>query len=289
MDMDNTKLNEIKRTDKGAKHKDGRPLRPLSAYNIFFQMERNRIMKEQANPDAKHASGGFANLANIISARWKKVDGALKIELDAMAKLDRERYDREVDVWKANMLKKAKDAEAAASSAEAEAEDAAAREKCKFDRLPWSEFDLASIANISVKSGAAIPSLTFKRNPPPQGHGPFNVVVGAARPLVANHETGLPHVTPTPSRPTVQVQASENNQAQASDVRFPARSPTFDQDNLRTNQANYMRGYAHAFMANVPRFTSDHSSSLELDGTSFMRDYFKGFKTASEMWGMNGI
>ena len=57
-------------------------------------MERNRITKEQANADAKHASGGFNNLANTISARWKKVDGTLKIELDTMAKLDRERYDR---------------------------------------------------------------------------------------------------------------------------------------------------------------------------------------------------
>jgi hypothetical protein len=80
-------------------------------------------MKEQANADAKHASGGFNNLANTISARWKKVDGTLKIELDTMAKLDRERYDLEVEKWRASMLKIAEDVEAASKAAASVAED----------------------------------------------------------------------------------------------------------------------------------------------------------------------
>ncbi|KAL3798922.1 hypothetical protein ACHAWO_013039 [Cyclotella atomus] len=203
------KLNEIKRTDKGAKHKDGRPLRPLSACNIFFQMERNRITKEQANPDAKHASGAFANLTNTILARWKNIDGALKIELDAKAKLDKERYNREVDVWKANMLRIAEEAasKAAASSADV-AEEAPARDG-NLDSVALSESTLDSIANskdgrrsITVKPGAVIPPLPFKVTRG-RGRGSSNNVVGV-RPLVANHETGLPLVTPVQSRPSLQ-------------------------------------------------------------------------------------
>ncbi|KAL3783314.1 hypothetical protein ACHAWO_013322 [Cyclotella atomus] len=63
------KLDDITRTKRVGKHKDGRPLRPLSAYNIFFQLERKRIMKEQDKPCAKHAAGGFGSLASAISTK----------------------------------------------------------------------------------------------------------------------------------------------------------------------------------------------------------------------------
>ncbi|KAL3768279.1 hypothetical protein ACHAWO_012389 [Cyclotella atomus] len=100
--MMKAKLDDITRTKRVGKHKDGRPLRPLSAYNIFFQLERKRIMKEQGNPDAKHAAGGFGSLASIISTKWKAIDDAVKLKLEAMAKLDRDRYAREMDAWKAS-------------------------------------------------------------------------------------------------------------------------------------------------------------------------------------------
>jgi hypothetical protein len=106
--MMKAKLDDITRTKRVGKHKDGRPLRPLSAYNIFFQLERKNIMKEQGNPDAKHTAGGFGSLASVISTKWKTIDGALKLELEAMAKLDKDRYDCEVEVWKASKAAEAK-------------------------------------------------------------------------------------------------------------------------------------------------------------------------------------
>jgi hypothetical protein len=60
------KLDSIKRNKTG-KHQDGRPLRPLSAYNIFFQMQRNQLMSDQSNPEAKHVSGGFGNLVSCCT------------------------------------------------------------------------------------------------------------------------------------------------------------------------------------------------------------------------------
>ena len=102
------KLNGIKRASK-SKHKDGRPLRPLSAYNIFFYMERMRVMKEQSDPNTKHAAVGFGVLASTVAAKWKEIDTVLKLELETMARLDKKRYDRENEEWKLNMLNKAGD------------------------------------------------------------------------------------------------------------------------------------------------------------------------------------
>jgi hypothetical protein len=155
-----TKPNDIKRTEKGA------------AYEIFFQMERNRIMNEQANRDAQRASVGYDNLADTISARWKKVDGALKIELDVMAKLDKDRYDRENEEWKVNMmLKKAEDHKAAAWAESLE--DMVEKTPSRYMSL--NEPVLTAMAtpkggrqSISFKSGAAIPPLPFKTTPRPR-------------------------------------------------------------------------------------------------------------------------
>jgi hypothetical protein len=60
------KLDNITRNNRKGKHDNGRPLRPLSAYNIFFQMQRNKLMEEQSKPGAKHVSGGFENLVSSV-------------------------------------------------------------------------------------------------------------------------------------------------------------------------------------------------------------------------------
>jgi len=98
---------------------DGRPRRPLTSYNIFFQIERKRIMQEQRasgvapmenkhNPkrNGKHANVGFANLARIVAARWKSLGPDTKRWLDEQAWLDKERYRREMEEWLANSRSK---------------------------------------------------------------------------------------------------------------------------------------------------------------------------------------
>ena len=93
---------------------DGRPHRPLTSYNIFFKMERKRIMQEQAslefhsstpnnkrNPkrNGKHANVGFANLARMVSTRWRSIDANTKQFLEEQARMSKEQYKMEMEEW----------------------------------------------------------------------------------------------------------------------------------------------------------------------------------------------
>ena len=61
------------------------PRRPLSAYNLFFKSERQRIVasiSERPNPrlgqSGKAVGLGFAGLARDIASKWKVLDSAEK-------------------------------------------------------------------------------------------------------------------------------------------------------------------------------------------------------------------
>ena len=63
----------------------GKPRRPLSSYNIFFALQRKKILDEQHlsiqdGTYAIHTNVGFANLANIVAKRWKNVDPEFKAD-----------------------------------------------------------------------------------------------------------------------------------------------------------------------------------------------------------------
>ena len=98
---------------KQKKDDDGRPRRPRSAYNFFFQMQRKVIMEKQKHEPkvvhksmrnkhriGKHANVGFVNLARIVGESWRKVDPELRKELEDQAQLDKKRYEREMVVWR---------------------------------------------------------------------------------------------------------------------------------------------------------------------------------------------
>jgi hypothetical protein len=81
----------------------GIPRRPLSSYNMFFSLQRKKIVDEQQlSAQVKNdgrANVGFANLANIVAQQCKNVDPALKAELDEKAHQDRIRYKNEMREW----------------------------------------------------------------------------------------------------------------------------------------------------------------------------------------------
>ncbi|KAL3781062.1 hypothetical protein HJC23_012824 [Cyclotella cryptica] len=106
-------VQSTKTTRKSKTNHNGRPRRCLSAYNIFFGLERKRIMKEQARTEiaatmsnkskrraGKHANVGFANLARIVSQRWRNIDPATKLKLEDLARKDKERYELEMEEWR---------------------------------------------------------------------------------------------------------------------------------------------------------------------------------------------
>jgi hypothetical protein len=88
-----------------AKHEGAKPKRHLSAYNWFFQMERQRILDEiptrkEGKPRKSHGKIRFADLARMIAAKWKSLSKAERVTYDKKAAIDRERYQREMEVWK---------------------------------------------------------------------------------------------------------------------------------------------------------------------------------------------
>ena len=90
--------------------------RPLSAYNIFFKVQRYLIITGKPNElDIKtiheiastpnyrgkrihrksHGKIGFSELAKEISQRWKTCDKNVKVHFKELARKDRARYDQE--------------------------------------------------------------------------------------------------------------------------------------------------------------------------------------------------
>ena len=112
----------------------GMPRRPLSAYNIFFQAQREKMLSEgipedatlafkndeSKEEDAAHLPGskkkkkkrirknrrktlgiGFGNLARAIASQWKNLDEASKAPFEEKAKIEKDRYEKEMVVWRA--------------------------------------------------------------------------------------------------------------------------------------------------------------------------------------------
>jgi len=89
------------------------PRRPLSAYNIFFREKREEMMSANRPTEAASEGGGrkgsasksvgigFANLARTIAGEWKNLDEKSKAPYIETAREEKERYNREMVVWRA--------------------------------------------------------------------------------------------------------------------------------------------------------------------------------------------
>jgi len=85
------------------------PRRPLSAYNLFFREERERMLNEHRQT-AQAARGdtneplpepkiGFENMAKTIGKRWKALSEEEMARYKDLAKEDMKRYRRERDAY----------------------------------------------------------------------------------------------------------------------------------------------------------------------------------------------
>lgn len=70
-----------------------RPSRPLSAYNYFFRMERERLVAE--NPMMVKTLG-YKGMAKFLGKQWKKTDKDTSAPYHAMAAQDKARYAQEL-------------------------------------------------------------------------------------------------------------------------------------------------------------------------------------------------
>jgi hypothetical protein len=82
------------------------PRRPLSAYNLFFKSERERLIAsihEDCTPDTrkgKSAGIGFAALAREIAKKWKSLGESDRVSYERQAEAEKQRYTDEISVWK---------------------------------------------------------------------------------------------------------------------------------------------------------------------------------------------
>lgn len=114
------------------------PKRPLSAYNLFFKAEREKLIEKLSagprkgkaaedeetteEPDEEEAAAilecvdspgsagskkqmktsglGFANLAKTIASKWKTLDPKERAPFEERASTDKQRYDVEVGKWR---------------------------------------------------------------------------------------------------------------------------------------------------------------------------------------------
>jgi len=103
-----------------------KPMRPLSAYNMFFQNQRERIVAgktDDPTPEEiqqsvvkmltsktrgpkrrqdriSHGQISFGDLARAIAAKWKAIDPKLKVVYNHYAAQEKVRYKKEVVIWK---------------------------------------------------------------------------------------------------------------------------------------------------------------------------------------------
>lgn len=107
-----------KRTRKKWKKPVGKPNRPLSAYNLYFQKERAIMLGDAAEkvdqePGKKrvhrktHGKIGFAEMAKIIGAKWKKLPEEEKEEFVQIAAKKKEQYAIDLEKWREEQKKKA--------------------------------------------------------------------------------------------------------------------------------------------------------------------------------------
>jgi gas vesicle protein len=90
---------------------DGKPKRPLSAYNLFFRDQRTLLLgadkPSQEMEDFKkrahcktHGKISFSDMAKLIGIRWKSLDEYTRKIYAARAQMDMQRYTTEVGIWK---------------------------------------------------------------------------------------------------------------------------------------------------------------------------------------------
>lgn len=87
--------------------KDGleKPKRPLSAYNLFFQSQRQELLAQlpvraQGKPKNSHGKCGFQELARIIGAKWRNLDNVSRNYFDKLAAIEKKKYDKAVKYYK---------------------------------------------------------------------------------------------------------------------------------------------------------------------------------------------
>ena len=81
-----------------------KPKRPLSAYNYYFAFERQKLLAERKTGQEGSKGIGFANMGRTIANRWNNLKLHEKTQFQELAKKDKIRYKKEMDIWKQSQI-----------------------------------------------------------------------------------------------------------------------------------------------------------------------------------------
>jgi HMG-box domain len=84
----------------------GKPKRPLSAYNIFYQEVRQEILEERNGSQEAGMGGiGFRNLTRAVAEKWKDLDSTLKRPYELKAREAKAQYLVDLALWEKSRQK----------------------------------------------------------------------------------------------------------------------------------------------------------------------------------------
>jgi len=117
----NVSHSALHKTSNKVKHlRKGKPKRALTAYNLFFKEQRERIVSETrrqhvhahvvGNGRDKREGGakiqsctiGFKEMGKIIGLQWKELDSEMRLVYEKRAKADTKRYNEELAEYTTN-------------------------------------------------------------------------------------------------------------------------------------------------------------------------------------------
>ena len=87
----------------------GMPKRPLSAYNLYFQSERAKILEAAENGEGGKI--GFEGLGKIIGSKWRVLPASERKQYDKLADKDSTRYRKEMKEYNQKKHKRMEDSE----------------------------------------------------------------------------------------------------------------------------------------------------------------------------------
>mmetsp|Transcript_11538 Transcript_11538/g.24306 ORF Transcript_11538/g.24306 Transcript_11538/m.24306 type:complete len:383 (+) Transcript_11538:207-1355(+) len=159
-----------------------KPKRPLSAYNLFFQYERDLLLQSKPskkgqshdemhrtilnNPSERrnrsktvrpppHGKIGFAELARMIGKKWKTLDDTSLEHFQGLAAIEKKRYVKECSEWKARMKREA-DLEASDAAAQKPPSDAKGKDPSTAQGLFGVDIDEASVMSAASIQGGSV-------------------------------------------------------------------------------------------------------------------------------------